>query len=293
MHETLRALPADLRRDLTTRSDRAGLLHLAGHGGAIAVTSALVLAGVPGWPLLLPVQGVLLVFLFTLLHETVHETPFASLRLNRIVGAVAGFVVVVPPLWFRYFHLAHHRHTHDPARDPELAGTRPMTKARYLWHLTGLPTWAANLRTLVANAWRVPGDAWIPGPARRRVTVEARGYLLAYAALLTVALGPALWLWVVPVLLGQPFLRAYLLAEHTRCPHVADMLENTRTTLTGRLVRFVAWNMPYHAEHHVWPTVPFHRLPALHALLRDRLRVTAPGYRAFNASLWADLPPRP
>lgn len=86
----------------------------------------------------------------------------------------------------------------------------------------------------------------------------------------------------MPCLLGQPALRLYLLAEHGDCPQVADMLQNTRTTFTARAVRALAWNMPYHAEHHLAPQVPFHRLPALHALIRDRLRVTAPGYAAFT-----------
>ena len=39
------------------------------------------------------------------------------------------------------------------------------------------------------------------------------------------------------------------------------MLENSRTTYTNALVRFLAWNMPFHAEHHAWPSIPFHALP--------------------------------
>ena len=94
----------------------------------------------------------------------------------------------------------------------------------------------------------------------------------------------ALWLWIVPALLGQPFLRLYLLAEHGDCPRVANMLANSRTTLTGPVVRFLAWNMPYHTEHHSWPQVPFHHLPAVHARLRDHLQNTSPGYAAFTRS---------
>jgi fatty acid desaturase len=60
------------------------------------------------------------------------------------------------------------------------------------------------------------------------------------------------------------------------------MLLNTRTTLTTRLVRFLAWNMPYHAEHHMMPNVPFHRLPRLHARLQARLGTVADGYVAFT-----------
>ena len=91
-----------------------------------------------------------------------------------------------------------------------------------------------------------------------------------------------LWLWLVPVLLGQPFLRLYLLAEHGDCPFVANMFENTRTTYTNRVVRFLAWNMPYHVEHHAYPAVPFHHLPALHDKMREHLQVTAPGYAQFT-----------
>ena len=99
----------------------------------------------------------------------------------------------------------------------------------------------------------------------------------------------ALFAWVLPALLGQPFLRLYLLAEHGRCPFVANMFENSRTIFTNRLVRFLAWNMPYHAEHHAYPAVPFHRLPELHALARPHLRVTEAGYAAFHRKYAADL----
>lgn len=88
-------------------------------------------------------------------------------------------------------------------------------------------------------------------------------------------------MWLLPVLLGQPALRLFLLAEHGDCPQVANMFENTRTTFTTAVVRFLAWNMPYHVEHHVYPAVPFHQLPQLHQRMRDELRVTADGYAAF------------
>ena len=98
-----------------------------------------------------------------------------------------------------------------------------------------------------------------------------------------------IWTWIVPALLGQPFLRLFLLAEHTNCPHVENMFENTRTTFTTRLVRLVAWNMPFHAEHHALPTVPFHKLPELHEAVRAHLKTTADGYARFNGELVSKL----
>src|SRR4029077_20245710 len=77
--------------------------------------------------------------------------------------------------------------------------------------------------------------------------------------------------WIGPQLFGQPPLRAYLLAEHTGCTHDRDGLTNTRTTLTARPIRLLMWNMPYHAEHHMYPSIPFHRLPEAHGVMRERL----------------------
>ena len=61
------------------------------------------------------------------------------------------------------------------------------------------------------------------------------------------------------------------------------MLENSRTTTTNAIVRWLAWNMPYHAEHHAYPTVPFYRLPALHLLAKPYLKETEQGYVRFHA----------
>lgn len=277
-------LPGDLRTRLTGRSDRAGLLHLAGHAGAIVATGALIAAGLPGWWLVLPVHGILLTFLFTLEHECTHKTPFAAPWLNEWVGRAAGLVLLLPFEWFRYFHLAHHRWTNIPGHDPELDAPKPETRAAWAWHVSGLPYWRAAMALLIRLAAGRAHAPWLPAGALPRMQREARAMLglcaLAFASLAVSDL--ILWLWLLPMLLGQPFLRLYLLAEHGDCPFVADMFLNTRTTFTNRAVRFIAWNMPFHAEHHVYPAVPFHRLPELHRLMRDHLRVTAAGYAAFT-----------
>ena len=283
-----RTIPARLGRDerrrLLQRSDPKGLVHLAGHLAALGLTGTAIALEAPGWPLLLLPHGILLAFLFCLLHESVHGTPFRSAWLNRAAAWGAGFAVFLPPEWFRNFHMAHHRHTHDPARDPELARPLPQSMAGLAWHVSGGPYAVRQARVLLANAAGRNRDAFVPPPARGAVAREARIFLFLYAAAaaLSVHFGATalLWLWPVPLMLGQPFLRLYLLAEHTGCPHVPDMLRNTRTTFTNALVRFVAWNMPYHVEHHVNPAVPFHKLPAFHRMLKDDLTVTANGYPA-------------
>jgi fatty acid desaturase len=282
--EAIAALSEEELARLKETADRPGLVHLAGHLGLLVATGAAVLLA-PNWPLWLAAalaHGVVLIFLFTLEHEAIHGTAFRTSWLNRAAAEVAGFLVIVPPRWFRYFHFAHHRHTQDRQRDPELETPKPNGWWGYVRHLSGLPYWKAQISAILGNAMgRQPGS-YVPASARARVIAEARCYLTAYAgfAVLCIVTGWTwpLALWLVPLLLGQPFLRAYLLAEHGACPLVADMLANTRTTFTNRFVRFLAWNMPYHTAHHVLPVVPFHRLGTLTGLLEHRLATTAQGY---------------
>jgi fatty acid desaturase len=63
------------------------------------------------------------------------------------------------------------------------------------------------------------------------------------------------------------------------------MLRNSRTTRSNWPVRRLAWNMPYHAEHHAYPALPFHALPAAHARLAKRIETQATGYGAAHRDI--------
>ncbi|TIU26542.1 MAG: fatty acid desaturase, partial [Mesorhizobium sp.] len=102
--DVIASLTQQQRDRLTAKSDRLGLLQLAVHWGAIVVIGALIIAKVPFWQLLMLPQGILIVFLFTLLHETVHRTAFETQRLNDFVARVCSLAIALPADWFRYFH---------------------------------------------------------------------------------------------------------------------------------------------------------------------------------------------
>ena len=278
----LASLTPETRRALCAQSDGPGLVRLGLQLGLIGGLGAFIHSGQPFWWLALLPQGLLLVFLFTALHETIHGTAFRTRWLNVAAAHVCGFAVLVAPRHFRYFHMAHHRFTHDPDNDPELSAPKPATRWQFAKHLSSLPEWLRRIRTFFAVAIAPERDAFVPARARRRVRAEALVFLALYAVALVGLWSVLLWCWLIPLLIGGPFLRAYLLAEHALCPHVADMLANTRTTFTNRAVRWLAWNMPYHAEHHAYPAVPFHKLPDFHRLTRDHLQQTERGYTRFN-----------
>jgi len=291
----IKSLPPEVKARLNARSDIAGLKHLALYLLTLMLSSAGVVAQIPLWPLLMIPQGILLVFLFTLSHECTHQTPFATPWLSEACGHAIAPLLGLPFIWFRYFHLAHHRHTNDPARDPEIAAQpRPQTRADWLLYLSGWPYWRGMAGTLWDNTRGHISAPYLPARRHRAMRVEARIILGLYAlGALSLLWSPLiLWLWLIPVLIAQPALRAYLLAEHGLCPPVADMLENSRTTYTSRAMRALAWNMPYHAEHHSLPQVPFHHLPALHRLTQAHLKSTSQGYVEFSADYLQSLAPR-
>jgi fatty acid desaturase len=95
--------------------------------------------------------------------------------------------------------------------------------------------------------------------------------------------------WVLPLAVGQPILRFILLAEHTDRPNTDDMLTNTRTTLTLAPLRFMMWNMSFHAEHHLYASIPFHRLAAAHEKLGAHFDCVEKGYLKVHRQIVANF----
>ena len=58
------------------------------------------------------------------------------------------------------------------------------------------------------------------------------------------------------------------MVEHTGKDETADMIQNTRTSFPSSFLKFLYWNMPYHIEHHLYASVPFHKLPKFHSLVK-------------------------
>ena len=280
---------------LVQPSNREGLKQITIHGGftlAFLTVAAAFWGHWAYWPLAF-IGGTLMTFLFAPLHETIHRTAFKSRRLNDGFASIIGFLLILPPQYFRAFHLEHHRYTQIEGKDPELAGKGFSTRLGYLWQISGIRTWAALIRSLTLHAFGRVEETYITGKTADRIKHEAALYLGLYAGLATMALlfgrlEPLIY-WVIPALLGQPMLRLFLLAEHVGCPLEADMFENTRTTATNPIIRFFAWNMPYHVEHHAFMAVPYYNLPRAHRHFKDRIKVLSPGYINFHKKLLKSL----
>jgi fatty acid desaturase len=283
--------PSELHA-LSRRANLPGALRLGIHAALLLGTGWwLAVAGpwtvVPAFLAL----GLTQVALFAPAHEMMHQTAFASRRANAIFGWLAACPSLLNLQFYTAYHLAHHRHTQIPGDDPELDLAPTDTFPSYVWRVLGVPYWRLRL-LVIRDCWRGDLRAYpyvsataAPGVIRSVRAMSALMATGAVAAALLFGWRTPLLFWIGPQLLCQPFLRAYVLAEHTGCTQDRNGLTNTRTTLTSAAVRLLMWNMPYHAEHHLYPSIPFHRLADAHAALRARLGFVQRGYVRWHLGL--------
>jgi len=71
--------------------------------------------------------------------------------------------------------------------------------------------------------------------------------------------------------------------------NVTDHRLNSRTVHMNPVSRFIYWNMNYHVEHHMFPMVPYHRLPELHASIGHDLPEPNRSIAQAFAEMWPAL----
>jgi fatty acid desaturase len=290
------ALEIAVVRSLSERSDARGLIRFGLHLFVMACTGTLVWLATPNWWLMVPamvLHGFTIVTMFAPMHECVHRTAFDNRTLNEIFGWIAGLLSFYNFTYYRYYHTWHHRYTQDPDRDPELMTPKPQSFFEYVVEISGVLFWLNRPLTFLKLALgRTQSYEFIPSEARKKIAISVACQLAIYiAGIVSIAMGrPFAWYYFfLPAILGQPLLRAILIAEHTGCTEDENGLTNTRTTLTNPFVRLLMWNMSFHTEHHLYPSIPFHRLPAAHGELRERLAHLAPSYVAANRTVVASI----
>ena len=282
-------------RQLCKRSDARGATACALHMVLTLVSGSLVWVSTGWWwmPIALFGHGLVVIHWFAPLHECAHDTAFKSRWLNRVVGHLSGAIVGLSFINFRYEHFQHHRATNIPDDDPEYI-SHSASRAGMIWFATGIPYFSSLLGVLARHPlgkFTVSEQRYLPQSMRKRARIEAIMLCLLYAIIILVSIAAndasALWLWLVPRVIAEPYMRLVRMTEHGGCDHLIDVTRNTRSVVAWLPMRWLAWNMSWHAEHHALPAVPFHRLGVLHRLIGSRLRVS-PSYHAAYREMIGD-----
>ncbi len=221
----------------------AGLAEWVGHPIWIALTAL--------WIGAFPLHDVLVMG-----HEAMHGNASRNRGVNGFVLWLSHALVGISGRAHRAFHFDHHRFVGGP-KDPEL---------RIHGAVEGRTTWRGLLRIVFLAHPFVNGHPWRGAVTRvtgTQVVVDLLG-AVGLHVLLVVLLGPRLWLLygVIPATTGLPLIAALRAAAEHLAPRRHDWVR-TRA-YRARWIGQLAWsNVDHHVEHHLFPAVPFHRLPTL------------------------------
>ena len=228
-------------------------------------------------------------------HESGHGTAFKTDWMNNALYEIASFMVMRESTIWRWSHTRHHSDTIIVGRDPEIVVPRPPDIKGLLMGFSGLPAYPNYFRHIIRHAFgRMTEDekTFVPANEFPKVYFKARIYLFIYAAAIAISactgsILPLLYIGLVN-LFGTWLMGIYGLTQHAGlAENVLDHRLNCRTVYMNPINRYLYWNMNYHLEHHMFPLVPYHALPKLHALIKDDCPEPYP--RLFAA--WIEIVP--
>ncbi len=239
-------------------------------------------------------------------HEAIHYLLFTRRWLNDLVGHYLIGASILTPATYRLYHFKHHRELGRDS-DPDFPGYSqfPMSRwgvARFLvGNLIGLGIWTRFLAESRSAIRRTPDQrayherrGWGATLATWAAVVAGQGVVAAVILGTGGTFVEFLVFWVIPELtLTRTLMAVRLSGEHgTRGDEFPPEVRYLVTLPSNTLERFFfsPLNFNYHAEHHLFPAVPWHRLAALHARLMQ-----LPEYarlvgirRGYLAAVWRD-----
>lgn len=242
--------------------------------GFFATPFAVVSGVLPLW-LAIGVMAIITYAAYTVMHDAVHGAIVGKHRsmlwLQNFLGHGMGFVLGFPFVAHRFEHIAHHRHTNDPERDPDFQiaemGQSPFKAVRSACRLlSGQYSFYVEQqwhRASTAEKFTVVTEALVAWGAR--VAFVAQGYWLEGFAL-----------FVVGALLGLIAL-IYLFAYIVHRPHdqVGRYVDTSTIVLDGPGNSVLTWCwlfQNYHSIHHLFPKVPFYKYKALYEEIEPIMR---------------------
>jgi fatty acid desaturase len=284
-------VPRARLRELMSRTDYPALRDTAIWLGLALLCATLAVVLWPSWwcaPFLLA-YGVLYASASdSRWHESGHGTAFRTGWIDESVHQIACFATMRNPTVWRWQHARHHSDTLIVGRDPEIDVMRPARLAKLVLNFAALWDGPIQLFDIARHGvgWLNAGEREvIPDAERHKVARVARVWLAIYAV--TIATAVLTHSWLPVLLVGAPrFYGCFMAVVYSLTQHaglgenVLDHRLNSRTVLMNPVNRFLYWNMGYHIEHHMFPLVPYHRLPALHEEVRGELPAPYPSILA-------------
>lgn len=290
--------PATLR-DLMSLRNGPGLRYMSIWFAMLAATGYGVFTSTgTAWiyPAFLAYATVLTVPSYAVSHESAHGTFVKTKWLNRAICWIMSLIYFEDPVHRYNAHMRHHNFTWINDYDAQMPYTTPMYFRHWLLEISGLGQLWYDGKYLILNAVG-HHDTFIHSftperdlPRQRRAAQFA---MLVYAGVTVVTWlldgwGVLLMYIVLPRIVGGFAMQAFTIVQHAEMAEDQhDIRKSCRSFNTTWLGRFLYCHINYHIEHHLYPKVPFHALPALQKALGDQLPHPTNGLFTANLGVLA------
>jgi fatty acid desaturase len=281
-----------------------GYMRRTNRSALVNLTAWILLCVVTGWLVVISrhtlwvipalfAYGTILSFAYAASHECAHGTAFRTRWLNETVFWLTSLVFMEEPLYRRYAHAAHHTHTWFNPSDPQKPYGNPLSLHQYVTATLGFTFYFDAARQLArhsAGRFTEAERVFIPEGELRKASFNSRVMATVYLGLLAYGIAfQSPWpflLYFIPRFCGGLIITAYINTQHMcMAEDLYDHRRTTRSIRCNRLERLLYWNMNYHIEHHLYPAVPFHALPALSAQIADQLPPPVSGVVGANLDI--------
>jgi fatty acid desaturase len=238
------------------------------------------------WPIIWWFQGFILSCFLGASHDCAHGVFGKSSRNNHLAGVFWSSIVLFNFTIYKYYHLEHHKYTTIPG------DTEPSGVFRSFWdYLYTLP-----MLNFFTSFWIMSWHCLFGKfPHFVRTEQARRSVLLDNIALFLwvflIILATSFWIkqslcfYWGPMIFFFPMVFFTSFPEHYGCEEGFDPLCNTRTLSSNFLFRYMFWNGNYHAEHHVYPSIPSHNLPIIHQIIGKSFKFYESSYILFHLKL--------
>jgi fatty acid desaturase len=259
------------------------------HVAIIAVSIVAIAGGWLPWPVV-PLVSLVIGLSFAGLtfvgHELMHGAIVHGKRTQQVLGWITFLPFMLSPrLWSGWHNRVHHA-TANFADDPDAYATieryRERSSTRFSVDMFSLGgrRWRGVLSLILGFTVQSADQLFM---ARSHGTLSPREHRIAFvetglgvlawsvvAAL--VGFVPFLFVFVLPLLVANACVMAFILTNHNLSPRVTidDPLVTGLSVTTPRAIEWITLGFGYHVEHHLFPAMSTRHAPAVRALVEAR-----------------------
>ena len=274
-------------KELSVKKDLPGLIHFFLYFFSLFIFGYLAYITLGTWwtYLFFFIYGTIYAFSVANWHETVHRTAFKTKWLNEFFYHISSFMCDFEGFRWRRSHTFHHTNTlqTEDDYDHEIQVSRPIELFSFFLNFVPLTDLIFPHKLIKYEVIKHAFGKFSPvveitasKSYQKKILWNSRFYLCIWILIILYSL----YIWsflpivyiILPTYIGKPIWFAVNVTQHLAAKiDTKDHRLSTYSIKINPILSFLYWNMEYHLEHHMFPSVPSYNLKKLRYEIDDQL----------------------